>query len=267
VKVRTEVYCPDVFQEFALDFIRRHRDGPFFLYYPSHFTHAPILRTPATKPGTESDKLQVFFDNHAYLDRQIGELTAELDRLGIREQTLIVFTGDNGSTTGHNRAAGLGGRKILGGKGTMLEGGTRVPLVVNWRGTTPAGQVCRDLVDFTDFHATFAELAGVERPERLTFDGHSFAPQLLGRNGQPRGQVFVQLMDDWFVRDAGWKLTRKGELFDMSDAPFAEKLVPPGRALEAATQARLRLETALAALKPEAGITGARKTQASANAE
>jgi hypothetical protein len=108
VKLDAEVYCPDVFHEFALDFIRRNRDGPFFLHYASHFTHAPIVRTPLSKLGVEADKLQIFFDNHSYLDRQVGELVAELDRLGIREQTLIIFTGDNGSTVGHHREAVLG---------------------------------------------------------------------------------------------------------------------------------------------------------------
>jgi len=256
VKLDAEVYCPDVFHEFAIDFIRRHRDGPFFLHYASHFTHAPIVRTPLSKLGVEADKLQIFFDNHSYLDRQVGELVAELDRLGIREQTLIIFTGDNGPTVGHHREAGLGGRKILGGKGTLLEGGTRVPLIANWKGKTPPGQVCSDLVDFSDFHATFAELAGVTRPNHMVFDGRSFAPQLLGRPGQPREHVFVQLQGEWFVRDAGWKLTGRGELFDMSDAPFGEKLVAADAQSPGATAARKRLQAALDRLNPARGVLG-----------
>ena len=256
VTLDEEVYCPDVFHQFALDFMRRHRDERFFLYYSSHFTHAPILRTPQSKPGVEADNLQVFFDNHAYLDRQIGELVAELDKLELRERTLVIFAGDNGSTVGHNPAAGLGGRKILGGKGTLLEGGTRVPLIANWKGTTPAGKVCKDLVDFSDFHATFAELAGAARPEHLVFDGRSFAPQLLGRPGNPRAWAFVQLQGDWFVRDAGWKLTNQGELFDMSDAPFAENLVPAGADTEPSKAARQRLSAALKELDPASGHVG-----------
>ena len=250
VKLDKEVYYPDVCHEFALDFIRRHREGPFFLYYPSHFTHAPILRTPTSKPGVEADKKQAFVDNHAYLDRQVGELVAELDRLGIRERTLVIFTGDNGSQTDHNPDAGIGGRKILGHKGTLLEGGTRVPLVANWKGTTPAGKVCPDLVDFSDFHATFAELAGAARPKSLVFDGHSFAPQLRGQAGQPREWVFVQLQSEWFVRNASWKLTGQGDLFDMSDAPFAEKLVPVGGDTQISKAARQQLSAVLAQLKP-----------------
>jgi arylsulfatase A len=244
VRVEKSVYHPDVCHEFAVDFIRRHRERPFFFYYSSHFTHAPILRTPDSKPGGpegESDE-HYFEDNLLYLDKQVGQLVAEIERLKLRERTLIVFTGDNGSTQGHRPTAGLRGRKLSGGKGSMLEGGARVPLIVSWKGVTPANQVCRDLVDFTDFHATFCELAGIEPPRNFQFDGHSFAAQLRGAPGRRREAIFVQLRDQWYVRDSAWKLNQSGELFDMRDAPFVETLVPAGCESDAAQAARRRLE-------------------------
>ncbi len=98
-------YYPDVQQAFALDFLRRHRDQPFFLYYASHLVHDPIVATPDTKPG-ESRKDVLYDDNVAYLDKQVGELVAELDKLGLREKTLILFSADNGTDAGDGPIAG-----------------------------------------------------------------------------------------------------------------------------------------------------------------
>ena len=140
-------------------------------------------------------------------------------------------------------------------KGTMLEGGSRVPLIANWPGTTPAGKVLNDLVDFSDFFATFAELGGAKLPEGVTFDGRSFAPQLRGEKGTPRDWVYVQLGAKWYVRDQGFKLTQSGELFDMSDAPFVEKPVPADANDETAAAARTRLQAVLDKLSPATGKT------------
>ncbi|MBM4046703.1 MAG: DUF229 domain-containing protein, partial [Planctomycetes bacterium] len=216
VETKQEVYGPDVCMDFALDFFRRHRERPFFFYFPTHLVHGPILRTPDSKGEGKADYYE---DNVAYLDKQVGQLVAELERLGLREKTVILFTGDNGTARfGADRAI-VGGRKINGQKGTMLEGGARVPLIASWKGTMPEGRVLNDLVDFSDFFATFAELAGAKLPEGVTLDSHSFAPQVRGEKGRPRDWVFVQLGSKWYVRDQGWKLTHEGELFDMSDAP------------------------------------------------
>ena len=110
--------------------------------------------------------------NIAYMDKLVGQLVAALDRLNLREKTLIVFTGDNGSV-GHGT---INGRHVDGGKHKLTEGGSRVPLICSWPGTTPAGAVSRDLVDFSDFFATFAELGGARPPTGVTLDSHSFAP-------------------------------------------------------------------------------------------
>jgi arylsulfatase A-like enzyme len=235
-------YQPDIMHAFALDFIRRKKDGPFFLYYASHLVHRPILKTPDSKPGGN-----VYEDDVAYLDKQVGELVAEIDKLGLREKTLIVFAGDNGTK---GEAAPIGGRKVLGEKGSLLEGGSRVPLIANWKGTTPAGKVRDDLVDFTDMFPTFAEAGGAKLPKGVTIDGHSYAPQLHGEKGTPREWVYVQLGQGWYVREQGWKLTQSGALFDMSDAPFAEKPVAADASNEAATAARQRLQAVLTKLNP-----------------
>ncbi|MCX7046327.1 MAG: sulfatase-like hydrolase/transferase [Candidatus Sumerlaeota bacterium] len=250
VETAKEEYCPDVYHEFAMDFVKRHKDGPFFLYYPTHLVHAPILKTPDSKPN-EKD---FYADNVAYMDKLLGKVVAEIDRLGIRENTLILFAGDNGTA---RQSGAIGGRQINGAKGSMMEGGARVPFIANWKGVTPEGKVCKDMVDFSDYHATFAELAGTTQPANLPFDGHSFAPQLRGQPGQPREWIFVQLGARWYVRERNWKMTQAGELLDMKEAPFEEKPVPADTKDEEAIAARRRLQAALDKLNPAGGKTEA----------
>jgi arylsulfatase A len=256
IQTQKEIYYPDVCHEYAVDFLRRHaaKDAaakPFYLYYSCHLVHGPILRTPDGKPG-ETDPVALYNDNVAYLDKQVGLLAAELDRLGLRENTLIVFSGDNGTA---QRSGTIHGRQINGQKGTMLEGGARVPLIANWKGVAPAGRVLSDLVDFSDLLPTFAEVAGTKPPSGVTLDGHSFAAQLRGHNGSPREWIFVQLGRRWYVRDDGWKLNEAGELYDMKETPFVEQLVPADSKEEAAGAARRRLQAVLDKLNPAGGKT------------
>jgi len=242
VETKQDVYCPDVCMEFTVDFFQRHKDQPFYFYFPTHLIHGPILRTPDSKPGTK----EYYEDNIVYLDKQVGALVAALDKLGLREKTLIVFTGDNGTAHFGANESTLNGRKINGIKGSVLEGGSRVPLIANWPGVTPAGRVLTDLIDFTDFFTTFADIGGAKLPDGVRIDGQSFAPQLRGEKGTPRDWVFVQLGAKWYVRDQGFKLTQSGDLFDLSDAPFVEK--PASNDAEKA-----KLQAILDQLNPTAG--------------
>ena len=234
------VYLPDLMHNFLVDFITRQKDKPFFLYYSMSHLHGPIVRTPDSKPGSDH-----YTDNIAYMDKLVGKLVAELDRLKLREKTVILFTGDNGTARFGAGRSTLGGRRIHGQKATMLEGGSRVPLIVNWPGTTPAGRVNHDLTDFSDFFPTFAELGGAKLPEGKTLDGRSFAAQVKGQRGQPREWVYVELNGRSYVRNARWKLTHGGEMFDMKEAPFNEILVPRDTAEADAIAARKQLQEIL----------------------
>ena len=144
-------------------------------------------------------------------------------------------------------------------KATMLEGGSRVPLVVNWPGVTPAGKVNHDLIDFSDFFATLAELAGAKLPEGVTLDSHSFAPQIRGEKGSPREWVYVELNGKSYVRDARFKLTGGGELFDLSEAPFKEIPVAKDTTDGAAVAARKKLQTVLDEHKAAPGHANGKK--------
>lgn len=236
-------YIPDLLHTFAVDFINRHKDGPFFLYYPMSSIHGPILRTPDSKPDASKD--QLYADNIEYMDKLVGKLMAELDRLQLREKTIVIFSGDNGTARFGQATATVDGKKISGMKASMLEGGSRVPLVVNCPGTTPAGKVNKDLIDFSDFFSTFAQLGGAPLPEGVTLDSHSFAPQIKGEAGTPREWAYVELGGKSYVRDARYKLTNSGELFDLKNAPFEEIAVPATADDAGAIAARAKLQAVL----------------------
>ncbi len=241
--LREGQYLPDLLHDFAVDFITRHKEGPFFLYYPMSHIHGPILRTPGSQPGADKDRL--YADNIEYMDMLVGRLMAELDRLKLRENTVVIFSGDNGTARFGAGTATVEGRKVIGQKATMLEGGSRVPLIVNWPGVTPAGQVNHDLIDFSDFFATFAQLGGAALPEGVTLDSHSFAPQVKGEKGTPREWAYVELGGKSYARDARYKLTNAGGLFDLKNAPWDEIPVPSDSKDEQALAARARLQTVL----------------------
>ena len=236
-------YLPDLMHEFVADFITRHKDQPFFLYYPMSHIHGPILRTPDSKPGAAKDRL--YADNVEYMDKLVGKLMTELDRLHLREKTIVMFTGDNGTAHFGVQAATVRGRSISGQKGTMLEGGSRVPMIVNWPGTTPAGKVSRDLIDFSDFMATCAELAGAPLPGDKQLDSHSFAPQIRGQAGTPRDWIYVELNGKSYVRNSRFKLTNRGDLYDLSEAPYREIPVPRNSTDQTAVSARKQLQAVL----------------------
>jgi arylsulfatase A len=229
--------------DFLVDFITRHKDQPFYVHYAMSHIHGPIVRTPDSAGGGRS----LYADNIAYLDKLVGKLIAELERLKLRENTLIIFAGDNG-TAGNPQKSTVNGKPLSGHKGTMLEGGSRVPLIVSWPGTTPAGKVSKDLIDFSDFFPTFAELAGAELPKGVTIDGRSFLPQAKGQAGNPREWIYVELEGKRYVRTKGWKLTGTGELFDMKEAPFKEISVAVDSADAEAVAARKHLQGVLTGL-------------------
>ena len=250
VPLRDKEYMPDVLHAHLVDFITKHHDEPFYIYYSMSHVHAEILPTPDSAPGSKD----LYADNIAYMDKLVGKLIAELERQRLRENTLVIYFGDNGTATGHAARSTIGGRRLNGAKGSMLEGGSRVPLIVNWPGVTHAGTVSSDLIDLSDFFPTLAALAGAKLPANKVIDGRSFLPQVRGEAGQPRDWVFVQLARMWYVADRNWKLTQAGELFDLSDAPFTEKLVAGATKDASAIAARKRLQAALDKLNPAGGI-------------
>lgn len=222
-------YGPDVINKYAVDFITRHRDQPFLLYYPMVLTHSPYEATPdspdfegAAKGGRRrKDRADAHFAGMvAYMDKLVGKVTARLDELGLSERTLLLFTGDNG--TGRGVRSMMGERVVMGGKGTTTERGMRVPLIVSWPGRIESGKVCGDLVDSTDLLPTICAAAGLT--PAWPIDGRSFLPQLRGEKGNPRAWYYSWyaprgILVGEFAATARYKLYRTGQFYDLSSDP------------------------------------------------
>jgi len=247
-----ERYGPDVFCDFIVDFIGRNRVRPFLVYYPMVLVHNPFEPTPRSADRENKDRRKNFADMVAYMDTVVGRIVAALDRFGLRENTLLLFTGDNGTNRKIESAAG--GRTVRGGKSLTTDAGTRVPLIASRPGTLPEGAVCRDLVDFSDFLPTLADVSGAVPPEGVILDGRSFAPQLRGERGDPRDWLTCyynprpgnpKFPEKRFARDRRWKLYGSGELYDLENDVLEENPIAPGEGGAEARAARAKLRAAL----------------------
>jgi arylsulfatase A len=243
-------YMPDLMHDHMVEFLSNHTKDPFYLYYSLVHVHGEIKATPDTKPGT-TDFKELYTDNINYMDKLVGKLIHTLDSLKLRDNTLIVFFGDNGTAGQAAQIGTVSGKKLIGKKGTMQEGGSLVPLIVNWPGVIKTGAVSKNLVDASDFVPTFAEIAGASLPNDKKLDGTSFANQIKGAKANPRNWIFTELGNDWYVREANWKLNRAGELFDMRNAPFEEKLTPVSDSTKAIKE---NLQKILNELDPASGV-------------
>ncbi|MFH5805671.1 sulfatase-like hydrolase/transferase [Alienimonas sp. DA493] len=236
-RTREGAFGPDVYADCLIDFMKANRDEPMCLYFPMALTHGPLVATPDepdADAGLEKHRAMV-----RYTDKLVGRLVAALDDLGLRDDTIVFFTTDNG-TSGRLRGT-IGGVKPSGGKASKYEGGVSMPFIVNGPGRVPAGVETDALTDFTDILPTFAELAGAELPEGAEIDGVSLAPLLLGEaDDSPREWILSMghgpaLLDEDGVRgktpyvgrvlrDKRWKVwvdtdRRIEQLYDMKHDP------------------------------------------------
>jgi arylsulfatase A len=212
-------YGPDVDLEVYLDFINASAENktPFLAYYATCLPHFPWEPTPDSKEQTyraphagHKGDPRYFPDMLAYLDKQIGRMLQTLEDLGIADNTIVIFLADNGTDRDLVNTWG-DGKQIAGGKGTLTDRGTHVPLIVCWPGRIQAGSTCDDLVDFSDVFPTLCELTGAKLPEQA-IHGRSFAPQLLGKSGHPREWIHVQNAGDRQVRNSDYMLDNKNQL-------------------------------------------------------
>ena len=258
VSVKDDEYIPDLLHKDASAWMEVQKGRPFFLYYSLSQVHGEILPTPDSAPAPKGESnnqraQRLLADNIAYMDKLVGKLVAELERLKLRDNTVIVFMGDNGSTKSAAVDATIGGRRIEGEKGSMKEGGGLVPFFATWPGVMASGKVNANVADASDLLPTFAEIAGAPLPTGRVIDGRSLVSQFKGDTKSPRTWAFCQLSNNYYVREAGWKLDQSGTLYDMKDAPFKEVAVAADSKDEAAVAARARLSAALTGLNPAAG--------------
>jgi arylsulfatase A len=252
---RNGEYGPDLVHDYVLDFCSRHKDKPFFLYYPMMLTHGPYQPTPDSPDwdpkamGENVNRAEKHFGEMVtYMDKLIGTLVARLDQLGLRERTLVLFLGDNG--TGAGTRSMMGDRVVIGGKGSTNDRGMHVPLIASWPGHIARGKDCGDLVDSTDFLPTILAAAGIQPPADLVLDGRSFLPQLKGEPGSPRPWIYCWYSPRGealreFAFNQRHKLYQTGEFYDLAADPDEQRpLQVSALAGQAAEDARL-LQTAL----------------------
>lgn len=231
-------YGPDLFTGYLLDFASRHKDEPFFVYYPMALTHGPFTPTPDSE-GWAVDRhksdLKNFGDMVEHADKLVGYILDGLDELGIRDNTLVMFVGDNGSP--REVTSMLGDRAFQGGKGYSTDAGTRVPFIAEW-GDRTAGSVCDDLVDCTDFLPTMMQVARTALPEDAVCDGRSFLPQLVGDDGDPRDYIYQwhnplpgwgkvgYKLEEW-AQDKQYKLYSDGRFYDVEADDLETAVLEP----------------------------------------
>jgi len=184
-------FGPDVLVDFVIDFMTRKKDEPFLIYYPALLVHTPYIRVPgspkvnAVPDDQQTNGTECFPEMVEYLDKNVGRLMNTVDELGIAKNTVFIFCADNGTHGPVTSVWGDNRTKIKGGKMTMTDRGSRVPLLVSWPGRIKPGSQCDDLIELADFLPTFLELASAPEPKQ-SMDGTSFLPQLLGKKAHPR---------------------------------------------------------------------------------
>ncbi len=248
-----DTYGPDVTTDFLIDFMSR-RAEPFLAYYPLFLCHTPFTSTPANRGHDnwpEPDP-RWFGGMVRYMDTLVGRVIGALDRLGLRDRTLVLLTSDNGTD---NRIATTLGDKVIRPtkkskrKRSSRDLGIRQPMIANWPGTIAPGVFDR-LVDLSDFHVTLAEVGHAAAPKT---DGISFAPALFGGTADPRPWIFVQyesLGAAWsLVGDQNWKLISDGQLFDMANDPWEQDPISPENDTPDSAAARQKLSATMAGLR------------------
>ncbi|MBX3420398.1 MAG: sulfatase-like hydrolase/transferase [Pirellulaceae bacterium] len=208
VPTTVDDYGPDIFAKFVVEFIQRNRQHPFLIYYPMALTHSPWVATPDSL-RTENEKFDKdkrhFSANVEYADKIVGRIVDALRTHALQENTMVIFTGDNGS-----------GR---GGKSEPTERGARVPLIIDGPGIVKTRGSTMELSDLSDILPTLADFAGIDLPPQHPIDGVSLAPFLTGQTETTRPWIFSYQADRRILRTQRWLLEdnsplRPGRLYD-----------------------------------------------------
>lgn len=237
-------YGPDVYADFLIDHIERNQGERqrFFAYFPLTLPHLAKTDGPYEEPPGPDGDHQTYAELVDQMDRIVGRVVRAVERMGLRERTLILFTGDNG--TPEHVSVTVDGREVHGGKGQMTNAGTHVPLIASWPGHVPSNRVSDALIDFTDFLPTFADLAGTPLPQDRTIDGVSFVPQLLGSDESHRPWVYTEWEGERWARNQGWKLYGNGDLYHVAEDVREQHPLSRGEGDDRAASARKLLQKA-----------------------
>ncbi|WP_231602496.1 FAD-dependent oxidoreductase [Neorhodopirellula pilleata] len=201
-------FGPDVLADYVIDQMRAAVDAkqPFYIHHNMLLPHWPIIQTPHDKASNQAASLGSMI---GYMDQLCGRILAEVDRLGIAENTLVIFMGDNGTDEKAPRQTDAG--LVRGGKSDLNDAGTHIPMIVRQTGKIRAGVVVDDLIDIVDWYPTICELAGVELPVTNSLDGVSFARRLHGGERSERSWVSGGIGGDISLFDGEWRVRARSD--------------------------------------------------------
>lgn len=249
-----EAYGPDIFNNFVCDFIERSADQPFFIYYPMVLVHDPFVPTPESPEWGDPSKryeknTRHFREMVEYMDKLVGKVETKLREKGVLDNTIFIFTGDNGTnvTIATETVKGT----VKGAKSYTIDAGCHVPLIISWPGQMKKPGVYQPLIEFSDFLPTLVEAAGSEKiPAGI--DGKSFLKVLKGDSRPTRETVFVHYDPQWgktgenrnrFAQTTEYKLYRDNRFFrycdDLSELHPLTNLTPDEKIIRKHLQAIL----------------------------
>ena len=251
-------YGPDLFADFLLarigEQVADHPERPFLAYHAMALVHDPFVPTPdsADWSGNRNARDSAYFpDMVAYADKLVGRVVDGLEDLGVRDNTLILLTADNG-TPSQITSTMQDGAVIPGGKGTTIDYGVHVPFVASWPAAVESGRLSDALIDFSDFLPSIADAAGAALPEARVFDGRSFLPVLRGEVDSARDWIFTDFRPRFmtieevtFVHDRRYKLYDDGRFFDFEKDVQEQSPLAAGDLTEEEAAARSTLRDAM----------------------
>ena len=213
----SEQFGPDVMARYVVRQMKTAVEAgkPFLIHHNMLLPHEPIVETPVNRKRGEEASLCSMIQ---YMDRIAGGLVRAVDEMGIAENTCIVFLGDNG-TDAVNQIRTTRAGLVRGGKRTLDDGGTHLPLIVRWPGKVEAGKTKRDLVDVVDLFPTFCEIAGASLPEGKPLDGVSLVPCLTRNERVGREVTVAGYGKNFSAFDGTWRLNSNGTIIDAQDLP------------------------------------------------
>ena len=214
-KVPEEGYCTDLITKHGIDFIERHKDEPFCLYLPHESVHSPYQgrndppeRLPDGKKGKKArgeEIARAYKEMVEVMDEGIGKIVETVRRLGLERKTFIFFCSDNGATRNGSNGA------LAGYKGSLWEGGHRVPAVAYWPGRIKPGTVTSQITLGMDMFPTMISIAGAKLPAGLNLDGVDLLGMLLEDRKLPERTLFWRYRKERAVRKGPWKLLVQGD--------------------------------------------------------
>lgn len=230
--VKEEAYLTDAFSRGALSFIDRHKEHPFFLQLSFNAVHTPMDATEdrvARFASIEDPKRRTYAAMLSALDEAAGKVIERIRAAGLEEKTLIIFFSDNGGPTMLGTTTnGSKNDPLRGSKRTTLEGGVRVPFVLSWKGTLPAGKVYEQPIIQLDILPTALAAAGVESRPEWKLDGVNILPHLTGKSEQaPHNALYWRLGKQAAIRRGDWKLVRYDQTVDRAGARSDARSGPP----------------------------------------